>query len=388
MSHNDIKTHEIDMSNGNVPVISPFLIERFEYDIEIVDNGDLSLIDEASRVTINIQESGNTLEFSRKKTSDPLLKIPLANIETVTAVTIPTKHLMSRKNNLLLEIVFRDDKENNSLYAIQNERCIRFDLDDKYVNILQEQINLLKDVKNNLRVQNAIALLEDPKLCNACAKRRYSYVLHLDNLCIDCFVAKYGQILLQANVAEYYGGHKAYLAGGVFSKYQTGKMYLTEHYFLFIRGDKDQSKRWEIVIPFSSIIMERWHVEEVGRRQTISGAGSSIDNLAFGGGSIHESGKEHHIVIPYVDENGIPQEPRFGVSSFRGKAIREWSSKLYEQVAKARKNDVSQRLEVHTSNNESSQTSDDPVKILKLRFAKGEISKEEYEEMRKVIESQ
>jgi hypothetical protein len=87
-----------------------------------------------------------------------------------------------------------------------------------------------------------------------------------------------------------------------------------------------------------------------------------------------------------VDENGITQEPKFGVSSFRGKAIREWSSKLYEQVVKARTNDVSQRVEARTSNNESPQTSDDPVKVLKIRFAKGEISKEEYVEMRKMIE--
>jgi len=383
---------ETDISKANVPVIQRYLIEQFEYDIEVVDNGGVSLIDGASTVTINLQESGNTLEFSGKKTSDSLFIIPLSNIETATAITVQTKHMMSRKNNLLLEIVFRDNKENSDLPAIQNKRCIRFDLDDKLVYTLQEQISLVKDVKNNLRVQKAIAFLKDPMLCNACAKRRYSFVLHLDNLCLDCFVEKYGQILLKANIAEYYGGHKAYLAGGVFSKYQSGKMYLTEQFLLFIRGDKDQSKRWEIVVPFSSIVMERWRVEEVGRRQSISGAGSSIDNIAFGGGSIHESGKEHHLVVPYVDENGIPQEPRFGVSSFRGKAIREWSSKLYEQVAKARKNDVSQRVEAHagdqpSSNNESPQTSDDPIKVLKIRFAKGEISKEEYEEMRKMIES-
>ncbi|MGA7370590.1 MAG: SHOCT domain-containing protein [Nitrososphaeraceae archaeon] len=29
----------------------------------------------------------------------------------------------------------------------------------------------------------------------------------------------------------------------------------------------------------------------------------------------------------------------------------------------------------------------DPLKILKLRFAKGEITREEYEEMRKMLES-
>jgi hypothetical protein len=38
---------------------------------------------------------------------------------------------------------------------------------------------------------------------------------------------------------------------------------------------------------------------------------------------VHDTGKAHHFVIPYVDENGIPQEPRFGVSSFRGKVITE-----------------------------------------------------------------
>lgn len=35
----------------------------------------------------------------------------------------------------------------------------------------------------------------------------------------------------------------------------------------------------------------------------------------------------------------------------------------------------------------SSPTIDDPLKVLKLRFAKGEITKEEYEEMRKMLES-
>jgi uncharacterized membrane protein len=30
---------------------------------------------------------------------------------------------------------------------------------------------------------------------------------------------------------------------------------------------------------------------------------------------------------------------------------------------------------------------DDPLKVLKLRFAKGEITKEQYEEMRKMLES-
>ena len=38
-----------------------------------------------------------------------------------------------------------------------------------------------------------------------------------------------------------------------------------------------------------------------------------------------------------MDENGIPQEPRFGISSFQGKAIKEWVSQFYDQVVHVKK---------------------------------------------------
>ena len=31
-------------------------------------------------------------------------------------------------------------------------------------------------------------------------------------------------------------------------------------------------------------------------------------------------GKKHHLLVPYIDENGILQEPIFGISSFGGKS--------------------------------------------------------------------
>ncbi len=94
------------------------------------------------------------------------------------------------------------------------------------------------------------------------------------------------------------------------------------------------------IIPLQSIIVGGWGIE-VGRRQEISGGGSTIDNFGFGGGTVHDSGKVCHLVVPYMDENGIPQEPRFGVSSFRGKAIREWAAKSYEQVVKEKTDSAS-----------------------------------------------
>jgi hypothetical protein len=55
-------------------------------------------------------------------------------------------------------------------------------------------------------------------------------------------------------------------------------------------------------------------------------------NIAFGGGTIHETGQRHRLSVPYVDENGIVQQPVFGVSSYKGKEIRRWAEKIYEQL--------------------------------------------------------
>ena len=92
-------------------------------------------------------------------------------------------------------------------------------------------------------------------------------------------------------------------------------------------------------------------------------------------------GKAHQVVIPYVDENGIPQEPRFGVSSFGGKKIRELSSKLYELVVQTKK--TGQKSQGISQRNMGPQYEGDPLNILKIRYAKGEISKDEYEQMKK-----
>ena len=46
------------------------------------------------------------------------------------------------------------------------------------------------------------------------------------------------------------------------------------------------------------------------RRKQIAGGGVSLaGNIAFGGGVIHETGQRHRLLIPYVDENGIVQQP-------------------------------------------------------------------------------
>ena len=174
-----------------------------------------------------------------------------------------------------------------------------------------------------------------------------------------------------------------------FTKYESGKLFLTEHHLIFVKGNnKNPYKKLQIIIPLVSVAMDKWRIEEEGRRQIISGAGVSMNNVGVVGGTIHNSGKAHHIVVPYLDENGISQEPRFGVSSFGGKAIRELASKLYEQIVKET-NTKSNQVPPSNMNLKSVTGSvpitDDPISVLKLRFAKGEISKEEYEDMQKTL---
>jgi len=140
------------------------------------------------------------------------------------------------------------------------------------------------------------------------------------------------KVVLFANPAEYHGGHKLYLAGGVFGKFESGQMTLTETHLLITKYNRDPSKRIEIIIPLNSIMTEGWNVLSEARRKEISGVGGAVDNIGLGGAFIHESGKAHRLIIPYTDENGIAQQPIFGVSSMGGKAIRQWATELYKLI--------------------------------------------------------
>ena len=220
--------------------------------------------------------------------------------------------------------------------------------------------------------------------CHMCGKNVPSLEFESESLCFKCFELKYGKVLLIAERGEYYGGHKVHLAGGTFGDYESGKMFLTEEHFIFAKGNKEIFKRWEIIIPLNSVLIEQWNVRGESRRKQIAGGGvSPVDNIAIGGGVIHETGQRHRLLIPYVDENGIVQQPVFGVSSYKGKDIRKWAETLYQQLVEEKQQQLSSDV------NKSIQTDkdSDPISVLKLRYAKGEITKKEYEEMRKTIES-
>jgi len=440
-----ITSYEMTVDTADMSASKLRLLEHCEHNIELVEHVDVPEVKGAHKLIINPSELEYTLEFKKKRDSDSLLTIPLKDIELAAAST-RHKGTLRKKNDLLIQLIF-------------NGKSLKFDVEDEHINTILEQIHLLKDVEDNPLAKKSITLGKNPKLCTICTKNKYSFEIQSQILCPNCFEAKYGKLLLQTVAAQYYGGHKAYLAGGVFGTYQSGKMYLTEKYLIFVRGDKNPSKKWEIVIPFDSIIIERWNVEEKSRRQQIAVGGTNISNVGMGSGVIHESGKEHHIVVPYIDENGVSQEPRFGVSSWGGKAIREWATELYNRIVEVKSkhqigvvgnptntviaskttltankpnetaeskevvskedkdilvkprspitiynkpsneatrhsddettpNKMSTKESAHTPINENTATKNDEqfLNILKMRLVKGEISKEEYMDLRKMIE--
>lgn len=210
-------------------------------------------------------------------------------------------------------------------------------------------------------------------------------------LCEKCFENKYGKHVLQANPAQYFGGHKAFLAGGLIDTAETGELVLTEKYLIFQKLSSRIQDLWAIKIPLSLVQIEKWTVKEEARRTTMVGGGVvpfSDMPVVVGGGTMNQQGKRHELVVPYIDENGIPQEPRFGISSLGGKAIRDWSEKLYEQIVKVRKTSPPSVIETPTiqQTNGSNQKDNDPLHVLKMRLAKGEITKDEYEDLKKTIE--
>jgi Short C-terminal domain len=288
-----------------------------------MDKDDLNLRN-ADKLIISPTESDN-LDFV--KNGRIVLIVPIGNIEKVTTIS----DIRKKNKESCLEITFRDTE-------LQKERSVTFEvINKKHVDIIQQQIQLLRDVVWNPSIQKAVKSALNPELCNTCAENEYTFEFNsVGKLCVSCFENEYGKILQETDdaSAQYHGGHKDHILKGIVGKYnKSGQMYLTENYFIFAKDDKEVSKKWEIIVPLSSVVMN-WDLEETQRKKYAEWEATKLNSFGFGSGFVYHDGNLTYLVVPHMDKNGLIQKPEFRLQS----SIKKWAPELYKMVVKAKEN--------------------------------------------------
>ncbi|MEK0360739.1 MAG: SHOCT domain-containing protein, partial [Nitrosopumilus sp.] len=85
------------------------------------------------------------------------------------------------------------------------------------------------------------------------------------------------------------------------------------------------------------------------------------------------------LLIPYIDRNAVLQKPEFEFGGIIKKTAK-WAEEIYRRLLPLQDNKTSSVKE-----KSKIQDLEDPIQILKIRYAKGEITKEEFEEIKKDV---
>ena len=166
------------------------LLRHSEYDIEVSDNEDRDIthVKDARRLVIDPTFIGNRIEFRKGKIT--LLAIPIKDIEDMDV-------MLSIDKDSGIQIIFNDNQQNtNSVtFKVKNK---------KHVNVLEQQINLLKDAESDPFIQEKVKSMLNPDLCHKCVIEKYVIQFHsAGKLCQNCFDEQYGKIVLKTSEAEY-----------------------------------------------------------------------------------------------------------------------------------------------------------------------------------------
>lgn len=300
------------------------LLRRSEYDIQVSNNedGNIAGVKDARRLVIDPDYVGNSIEFRKGKNT--LLAIPVKDIEGMDA-----KSSLDKDSHI--QIIYKDDQQNtNSItFTVKN---------NKHMDMIEQQINLLKDAESDPFLQKKVKSILNPELCSRCVEEEYVFEFRsTGKICQNCFDEQYGGIVLKTNKAEYHGGHEDHITGTIVDKHPPGNMYLTVNYLIFSKVD-EISKRWEIAIPLRSVVLN-WDRELQQRQALIQWEGIDVNNFGFGASFLEDPRKSFIMVVSYIDENGVCQQPRFLLHPKHESVIypaRLWISELYTMVIKSK----------------------------------------------------
>jgi|SRR3989338_1140307 len=163
----------------------------------------------------------------------------------------------------------------------------------------------------------------------------------------------------------YKGGHSLFLSkSGMLSPMgPTGTLYVKKNIIIF------DGKNIEINMPINKIDfsdVRQWQDSRGTQQQAMAFAGKG---MAWG--SIGAMSKDFFVEISFIDEKGKRQKPIFEFTN-KGNAekFQKW---LYN------------KLPSESSKSKKQSEAEDPLSVLKLRYAKGQISKKEYERMKKEL---
>jgi hypothetical protein len=186
--------------------------------------------------------------------------------------------------------------------------------------------------------------------------------------------------------AKYFGGHFKYplKSGGIFDTGGStktgvfGKLTLYDNKIVFEKQSVSKSNKWSITIPFDQVDFESvgYHEKDSGNATAIGGGMTGFDSIGIGGGLISKTGNMNLVVLPYIDENGIKQAPKFQIKGFVKDKTEEWAQILYEKIVEMKKRESKNKLSVNTNSN-----NDFAIKIknLKSMYENGLLSDEEFE---------
>lgn len=136
-----------------------------------------------------------------------------------------------------------------------------------------------------------------------------------------------------------------------------------------------------IRIPIDSIEVEGLKYETL---VDVKQRGTTMESFIFGLGGGEKRTNYYVVQIPYKDSDGVNQIPKFFVKQKEGM---ELHTTIYQKALIMKKEtEAEKKVEIETRR-ETIEKDSEAIRILKLRLAKGEITKEQYEEMKAIVEN-